>query len=366
MSTETTRPRIHFKGLNAIRFFAAFAIVFYHALNGYSNEFPSVLKEFHHNLPIGVDIFFILSGFLITYLLLAEKAAYNTIKLSSFYMRRILRIFPLYFLIIAIGYIQFHNYHEPINFSKFLYFCGNFWMIDTGKWTVGTLNPLWSINIEEHFYLIVPALILFIKKRWLPYLFGAIILLSLGFRVYSTYTLEWRNWMTLYMHTLSRSDALALGGLIAYAHFYHSFRVNWKPMFTWIVVVVLLVFMCTIDSNLFDGYLNAAFRRWIFIVPLTLLLLGFALNKTKNDAMLDWVSSNKTINYLGKISFGLYMYHSAIIEWVYPIGFLEKLALVKILAVVVLTVVVSALSYEFFEKPILSLKKRFERIRSTR
>lgn len=305
---------VHFKGLNALRFFAAFAIIVYHSILKFQDQFPRSVKMFAHNLPLGVDLFFIISGFLIVYLLLLEKQSNNGISLFKFYVRRILRIFPLYYLIIAIAWFQFHDTNPEIDFSKYLYFAGNFWMIKTDQWTVAILNPLWSICIEEHFYLLIPFLIMVIPIHKIKYLFIIIIIISICFRAYITYSYP-TNWMTIYAHTLSRFDFIAIGGLIAYYHSKQKIIFNIRGIYLMGVTVFLFLLMSIVDNADFTGINNASFKKYLFALPLVFLFCGVLFNNTPN-IFLNWLNENRGINYLGKISFGLYMYHSPIVEYI--------------------------------------------------
>ena len=100
---------LHFKGLNALRFFAALFIIIYHTTGGFHDTMSPTYKLFFQNLVIGVDFFFLISGFLIIYLLLVEKQNTGSIHIGKFYLRRVLRIFPLYFLIVGLAYGVYHQ-----------------------------------------------------------------------------------------------------------------------------------------------------------------------------------------------------------------------------------------------------------------
>ena len=106
------KQKVYFNGLNSLRFIAAFAVLIFHSSQWYHHDFSTPFKLFLHNLPVAVDFFFILSGFLIIFLLLSEKKATKTINLKNFYIRRFLRIFPLYYLIIGITYFFLQNKGE--------------------------------------------------------------------------------------------------------------------------------------------------------------------------------------------------------------------------------------------------------------
>jgi peptidoglycan/LPS O-acetylase OafA/YrhL len=354
--------QVHFRGLNTLRFFAAFAIIFYHSTLSMQDKFPKSVKMFVHNLPLGVDLFFIISGFLIVYLLLAEKEITNSVSLSKFYIRRALRIFPLYYLIIGIAYWHYHEKNPEIDFSKYLYFAGNFWMIATDKWTVGILNPLWSICIEEHFYLVIPLLVLLLPIRKIHYLFFGVIALSILFKLYIALTVQY-NWMTLYAHTLSRCDLLAVGGLIAYYHKQRPFQFNISKYFFWAVLAYLFLLMSILDSTDFTTYVYAVGKKYLFSGLLVFILIYFLFNQT-DDRISAFLKSNRPLNYLGKISFGLYMYHTPVLDWLVLRAGIKHDDPVKPLIATIITIIIAALSYELFEKQILKLKKRFEIVKT--
>lgn len=157
-------------------------IVIFHSLGG--PNAGSVIETFFHNLPVGVDFFFIISGFLITYLLLQEKNNTGKIHIGAFFLRRMLRIFPLYYLIILLSFLAFHNSNVQVNYLPHLYFWGNFETIKEQTWIKGWLQPLWSLCVEEHFYWVVPFLIAIFPIKSLKFLYGIIIVVSIAAKAY--------------------------------------------------------------------------------------------------------------------------------------------------------------------------------------
>ncbi len=354
------KKRVYFNGLNALRFFAAFAVLIFHSSQWYHYKFDTSFKMFLHNLPIAVDFFFILSGFLIIYLLLVEKSTTGTINMKNFYLRRVLRIFPLYYLIILISFFFIAKVGDNIDWSKFLYFWGNFWMIGKNSWTIASLNPLWSINIEEHFYLFIPALVLLIPIKYLKYLFISIILLSFGFRVYKTINMG-DNWMTIYMHTLSVIDMMAIGGLLALYHFKNKIRFN-IPVFSLVIIVVsLFILMSLVDSKDFSTVYLASIKKYLFAIPLLLILILFVFNE---NPALDKIKNNKILNYLGKISFGIYLYNALIIDLLDRCSCLHGCYFIKLFLDISFTLIMASLSYEIYEKQFLKLKNKFQIVKT--
>ena len=355
----SNRTPVHFDGLNALRFFSAFAIVIYRGTLGVQSKVPDALRAFLHNLSIGVDMFFLVSGFLIIYLLLHEKAETGSLSISKFYSRRVLRIFPLYYLIIGIAYFAYHANYPGIDFSKFICFVGNFWMIKIDSWSIGILNPLWSLCIEEQFYLVIPLLILLIPVRYLKYLFWVIIFTSFIYRGWITATAK-HNWMSIYCHTLSRCDLLAIGGLLAYHHHISKFKINVSGYFLLGVLTYLILLMANVDSSDYTTLIKATLNKMLFALPLLLIFMGLVLNKNEESKVVKWIKTNSVINYLGKISFGLYMYYTMVVEFVDVSLKDYNSFLLRISTIIILTVLLSVISYECFEKRIINLKRYFK------
>ena len=354
--------RVYFSGLNVLRFVAAFAVLIFHSTQWYHHKFDTPFKMFLHNLPIAVDFFFILSGFLIIYLLILEKKERGTISLKNFYIRRVLRIFPLYYLIILIAYLFLWDGKEYVAWDKFLYFWGNFWMIAKNGWTLAALNPLWSISIEEHFYLFIPFLILIIPVKYLKYLFAGIIVLSIAFRIYATLTIP-DNWMTIYMHTLSQIDLMAIGGLLALYHYKHKISFDIPVVSLLMVIGALFILMSIVDSKDYSTVYYAAFKKYLFTVPLLLVLVLFVFNKNKR---LIPLKENRILNYLGKVSYGIYVYNAMIIDLLDRCYCLKDCYWIKLFLDISFTLIAASLSYELFEKQFLKLKSKFQIIKTTK
>lgn len=353
-----TNQPVLIKGLDVLRFFSAFSIIIYHLTFGLQEKLSPSLKMFVHNLPIGVDCFFLISGFLIVYLLLVEKERTGKISLPKFYARRILRIFPLYYLIIVIAYLYYYSTASEIDFAKFSCFWGNFSMIASDKWTVSMLNPLWSLCIEEHFYLVIPIMLWFTPSKKIKYLFIGIILFSLLFRCYAS--INQYQWMTLYCHTLSRCDVLAIGGLIAcYYHQNNNVFDGISSKHILISLFYLILLMAVLDYSDFTLFVFAVFKKYLFIAPLIIIFLGFALSNSTEHKLIQMLREHRLLNYLGKISFGLYMYHSPVGEFLSQFDLIKNHQLLMLFGITGATIIVSVISYELFEKQILKLKDKF-------
>ena len=212
MKNPDTTQKIYFKNLDILRFMAAYMIVLLHCFFAYKIHFghPAFItsslsahslekvETVIQNFSIGVDVFFIISGFLITYLLLTENEKNGKVDILKFYIRRAFRIWPLYFLLLLIAPLltYFYNEQAPGYIYHFL-FAGNFDIIHNGTKSAAT-DHLWSICVEEHFYLFCPLLIAFIPMKRLPEVLLGIIAVSNFFQrlcdqLYKSFRSRWND-----------------------------------------------------------------------------------------------------------------------------------------------------------------------------
>lgn len=313
----------------------------------------------------GVALFFTLSAYLIITLLLREKDHTGTIRLGAFAMRRILRIWPLYFLVIALGYLAglyWPNLQlEPAAILALLLMYGNIFVAHFGWTHTGILNPLWSISVEEQFYIAIPLLILLGGKRALSIVCGItlvaayITLFWLGAHAAIPSTGVWAN-------SFVNFQFFAAGGIIALVSFRRkiSLSIPWRCALAIAAPILLYIAAttCQLRSNdptsitrLFTGYVcELAGITAIFLVILNLpLKIPYPLV------------------YLGKISYGLYMFHFFLMWFVFTradrIGtaiWANRHPGIAALLVMAATIFIASVSYQFFEKPILRFKQRFE------
>jgi peptidoglycan/LPS O-acetylase OafA/YrhL len=374
-----TKGRVYFKNLDALRCLAAFMVVFLHIYEGWHGYFShpdfipldenhAITKEgmfidtFFRNGSLGVDIFFLISGFLITYLLIAEKTQTGTIHVKFFYFRRMLRIWPLYFFILIITpfVISWLGKKSP-DYLPNIFFLNNFLCIATKEWTY-PFSHLWSICIEEHFYIFWPLLISVVPFKRLSEVLIGIVMISIFYRFYIYYTND--NWyFKIYLHTISRMDALAIGGLAAIHHFKKpfGFEINRLPR---VMLLFIAIFLLVIDYHFnWEGLFLASFKKYIYLILFGYLMLNFSFNSRPLINPPFWV------NYLGKISYGIYMYSNILVtviaEKIMIVFELDSFLLFAVMNIA-FTILISAISYEFFEKHFLKLKTKFELVSSSR
>lgn len=345
------------KGLDSLRAIAALVVVINHIeLIKRSNkidDFGSILPDAH----IAVILFFVISGFLITYLLGKEWDLNQKVSFKKFYFRRILRIWPLYYFVILLSFILF-NYNQSIKsyllclsiFPNVAHVFGHGW---------SSSPQIWSIGVEEQFYLLWPlflSVILQKKKKIIPsILVGLFIILTflphgiayLNSRYFDSEVLE--NLERLF--NFSNYNSIAIGCFIGIAYWKNYYWVRYLNS-NMLIIPLSLTVLCMWILNFKYSY----FTNEIFSILFSLVILGLIGNKTLNI-------DNKIFSFLGKISYGIYMYHWMVIEIV--IHLLEKgnnqilYNLVLYSMVFGLTILVSYISYTFFEKKFIKLKKNY-------
>jgi peptidoglycan/LPS O-acetylase OafA/YrhL len=363
--------KFYFPNLDASRFYAFIPVFLTHCF--YSNDSNIINSKFylfvHNHLQLGLlglDYFFVLSGFLITWIIIEEQKQTNKFSLKNFYVRRGLRIFPLYFLMVAIGFIiQF----VVLNFSSkelnslpnlfyFLSFTLNFYIIHYGRDFLFFLVFFWSVSVEEQFYLVWSLLLKFLGK-YLNFLCYFMILVSIVFRY-----LNLNNNNELVFNTLSSLANFGCGSLLAFYSFYsENFKLKITNLSKKIIFVSYLLFaLCVIFYNsIFNTNILIVFERFIFSLFFTFIIAEQAYCKNSFFKL----GTIKFFDFFGKLSFGLYCYHGLLltiyIKLVEDNNLVSKNIWVFLFAPVLLfsaTLITSYLSFILFEKKILLIKKK--------
>lgn len=375
------KEKVYFPGLNGLRFLAAFAVIITHVellknTLGYSNIWRNNFIFYLGGL--GVYFFFVLSGFLITYLLLIEKNKTGTISVKNFYIRRILRIWPLYYLLMFLGFFIFpkidflqlpffSNVFEQGYFFKLLSFIFILPNLALAVYhPVPHVGQLWSIGVEEQFYLLWPLVICYAKNilKTLTVIFCLLVglkslVLFYGYFFPATeFYLSFKKFVAM-----SKFECMVLGGLGAYLlyskNYFLPFIFNKTSQIAAIISIPVLMNF-TPDNFLQDGF--HLLYSFLFLI----LILNVAQNKNSILKL-----ENRFFYFLGKISYGIYMYHMFIV--VFSIKIVALIFNVKqqfhffenfiiYMASTGLTILISYLSYQFFEKKFIRLKMYFSKI----
>jgi peptidoglycan/LPS O-acetylase OafA/YrhL len=360
MKNLQSKIQPYFYGLNEFRAVAALLVYFHHIERYKSKEgyyslydekyFHIFISEIGHN---AVFAFFVLSGFLITYLLLVEKKQNGAIDIKAFYVRRILRIWPLYFLIVFIGFVVVPLLHQtgffnnqlfyPMLIDKlnylsivfFLLFLSNFALIYFDP-VVGAAHSS-SVSVEEQFYLFWPFIVKYSNNTKRLFVIILIILIM---------KLNVNNFLPSSMHVFVEKfsiEYMCIGGLLAILLFSNNaFKKTFKSKLIFTIVVLGLL------VELFF------FNQEIIIAILIAFLIGFIITfKIQSDSL----------NFLGKISYGIYMFHPLMMYLFFPLA--KKIDNVYLFNVIFycltlgFTLVIAKYSYKYIELPVLQLKTKY-------
>ena len=318
---------------------------------------PAVDHALSRNGWIGVNLFFTLSGFIITRLLLREELQYGRIDWSAFWVRRILRIWPLYYLIFLIGFLglPFTDRIHGIGLSShqmpwFGLFLGNWSMIHFGPIGSDILSILWSVCVEEQFYIFIPMVIAILgtRGRWIFAISGILIAIlqriSLARSGVEQYQITYNS--------MAQMDSILAGVLLALALNHEPIRNTivhlTKKYLVWLILPVSL-FLITRNHL---GH-EIVLRQVVDPVAIWLVAVVWIMVAAAGSPRFSKILSWPAFVGAGKISYGLYMWHEILLS-LFGSGFIT-------LAAVVLT---AWLSYEFLEKPVLRYKRRWSRVES--
>ncbi|MDK9698284.1 MAG: acyltransferase [Siculibacillus sp.] len=311
------------------------------------------------SLGFGLTLFFTLSAFIMTRLLREEQAATGTIRVGDFYVRRILRIWPLYALGLAIGFLLAEATDGPQGremIGWFSLFLGNWWFLDHG-WAVNPMTPLWSISVEEQFYLVLPLLLVITGARGGVRLGVAAIALGFvatwiqGERHLAIDTAIWTNTTT---HLAAFGVGIALGEVTRKGAPFRGALGR-----AGLVVFALVAFFLAAD--VFDAKRIAEARSG-FDVAFGHGLAAFAAGALILAVLDLRVTFPAMLLHLGKISFGLYVFHLLALRWVEAT--VQAGPVADAVLALGLDIVVASVSYAFWEKPFLALRRRFQTIAS--
>lgn len=355
--------------LDTLRF-VAFLLVFVH------HAFPApvgsalsqrVLRAIGEGSAFGVSLFFLLSAYLITELLLRERDGTGNVNLKNFYIRRVLRIWPLYFAVLGLAALAGHfvpSLHIPLGgLLAYLLLSGNWWSSLHG-FLPFTAGPLWSISIEEQFYLLWPVLVRQVSKRAVLQLGIAIWLLSQLFLFLFTH---FRHVTPdeVWLNSFVEFQYFALGIILASILGGRRLHMRaWARVLLGCAGVVLMI----APELQYDalGHLGVVSTRDVLH---TYPFAGFGslclFCSFLGSAAPGWT---RAFQYLGRISYGLYVFHLTVIYGVLAILgrlHIQHLRILFIFGVALpLTIGLAHLSYRYFEVPFLRIKRRFEIIKT--
>lgn len=354
--------RLHYPTLDGLRGVAILLVVLYHNF--------AFIPVFNYGW-LGVDLFFVLSGFLITDILLHTRDTRNYFK--NFYIRRILRIFPLYYLSLLLFLIilpSFSNFPLDVSYYQkhqwwFWTYLQNWTLIFDYDGHAVALNHFWSLAVEEQFYLVWPFIIILFNKPGRTLLFCLIALVTVILaRLYIWNHREaFPSYQWLFLFT--RIDGLLIGSMLAVIY-----RANPDLLHKYSTYLILFLAGVNFGIYFLDKEIN--FPVWA-VVGYTTFAIIFALlvyeSIRSGNKAFNFIFNNPVLHFLGKYSYGFYIFHWPVFllaqpycnslagQWFTP-GSLSYQLFSAVLATLA-GLAVSVIVFHLFEKHFLKLKKRF-------
>jgi peptidoglycan/LPS O-acetylase OafA/YrhL len=365
--------KAYFENLDGLRFLCFLSVFFYHSfytesqIIKESNVYNFITNDIFGNGNIGVNFFFVLSGFLITHLLIKEKLINKQINVPYFWFRRVLRIWPLFYLCVIFGFFVFPLLkqslgqvpNETASILSYLTFTNNFDLIEKGLPDASVLSVLWSVAVEEQFYLFWPIMLYCvpIKKYWLVFI--TMVIISMVFQL--------NHSEGLYeAHTLNCIGDLATGAFGAWALvFIKGFKNKIEDLSKSYIIGVYILFSLFYFFR--DNFLILVPQIRIFEREvLACIILMIILEQCYSNNSFYKMSNFKIFSKLGKISFGLYMLHFIGILIVTTLSrklgftnYLFSVIVVETVLALAISIVISVLSFRILEQPFLMLKEKY-------
>lgn len=357
---------IYFNNLDALRFFSFFGVFITHTL---MMPVPAVgIKGFLFSFItldcLLVPFFFTLSSFLISYRLLTEKEQSGDISLLRFYKNRVLRIWPAYFLLVLICFLLIPWFCSVFHIQQptlppiipFLFFFANFYIIENGSAFTFGLLILWSISIEEQFYLVWGWILKFIRIKWFTSLVLLLFVCSIAFSYYYLLVKQQPRG-NLAIHSIFILQNFCTGAIIAFICVRKKqalASLQKSPAYFFPIIYIILIVCNYVVTDMVCCNI-------IKSICYSLIIYDQAFNERRffNAGRFS------SINYLGKISYGLYLYHAIIFVilqkqfhlFSYTGTYFLFTNLLHMLIAFIATFIFSHLSYKFIESRFLHLKQ---------
>lgn len=365
--------RFYLPQLDGVRFLAFVLIFNFHGREMWKDAAP----HFFDYGWFALDLFFLLSSFLITSLLIKEFDRNGRVDLKRFWIRRGLRVWPLYFLVVGLyltvfpaldlqylspppGSAKFQAFKDTYLASLFFFYFN--WEIIQSGWPSTGINDLWSVSVEEQFYFVWPLLMRFVRRKYIAQLFAFLLFIAVATRFSTTGD---PHWVRTFVNTAARLDPFVFGGLLAVLYNKPERFMKLLP-YAWPVTIAAFVFLylglVAAGPSPLQNTRHAIWQFSSINVGVAFFVLATLINKR-----LAWLLSLGPIAWLGKLTYGLYLFHrlALAIAWeLVPNPTTTPRFLMHGSIGFALSIAFAALSYYAFEARFLRLKERFATVHS--
>jgi peptidoglycan/LPS O-acetylase OafA/YrhL len=360
----------YFEQLDGLRFVAVSLVLFDHWL-AERNTLPLG--------PLGVNLFFVLSGFLITGILIRSKMKDDTLSRShwfsfrQFYIRRSLRIFPVYYLSV---FVLMALHSSSVEGKEWWHLCyaTNLYIAIKQTW-LGVTDHFWSLAVEEQFYLFFPMVIFLTPIKWLPRFFVGFVGLAVLLRI--LLFVNHTDWVVQYVSMPTSLDAFGAGALLAYFSIFNTtlFQTTLTNKKTLLLSIAAFVVVIISEKTLYTTHRNFSTEVLERLIGAIMCFYIIANAVIGYNGIVKWLLVNPVSNYFGKISYGLYVYHNFVFNYYHTqtdhftlkslhkiygiVPMLQGQVWFELLYYFILTTLLATISWYFFEKYINNLKRYF-------
>jgi peptidoglycan/LPS O-acetylase OafA/YrhL len=346
------RDERYFSSLDGLRCISVIAVIWHHMASRYYQNIP-LLTTGHK----GVELFFGISGFLITTLLLRERDGKGSISLRKFYIRRVLRIFPLYYTIIGVYVVLVLLVEGGSRFGAQFFINLRYYLTYTSNWFVQRNDVrvifyiAWSLATEEQFYMVWPSVERFLKGKWpVAIMLTTVIGVQFVERGFFDFLIAPDGLM--HKIIINIAPPICMGVLLA--HLLHSekgFRIASKVLgYRWSSLAVLGVMTALLSLPEMDA----------FVVQIVMVLL-VASTVIRQDHWLAGILSSPPFKRVGMVSYGMYLMHMLSFHVVDPVFRFARIQepISEFVATTLVTFTAASISFKYYEGYFLKLKERF-------
>ncbi|MEO5984576.1 MAG: acyltransferase [Ferruginibacter sp.] len=362
------QSRVYFPQLDSIRGLSFLSVFFLHA---YHPEFGQtfngrMFQYFYENLNLSIDVFFVLSAFLLTMLGINEYKAKGNFSFKNYFIRRVLRIWPLYYLLMLFAFLIVPYVSTYLNVqvtlpppNYYLFFISNFYL----EGHVYFLRFLWTLSVEEQFYLLLGGCLLLLQKnlRACAIIFIGVSILYTFYAIINKVHHDFNTITYLFDFGVGILAAVIVQSNSAIVVFFKTLDKKTSALFFMLLPLIFILFF-VISDKYFQGYSPwiDLMGRYVFVIYTGL----FIIEQMMNQQTLFKLKKNKFLIYTGRISYGLYCFHGIVLTFgniVMEKTNLKIPGLLQALIFLTINYLIASLSYQFMEKPILRLSAKWRR-----